>query len=86
MDANIAKTLSKHAEIASNRSKELLKSDPDDRDALHPDFRLWLTTTSTPDFAGVVLQASLKLTIEPPLQTRDIAVRAFQQLDASFID
>ena len=86
LDANIAKTLSKHAEIASNRSKELLKSDPDDRDALHPDFRLWLTTTSTPDFAGVVLQASLKLTIEPPLQTRDIAVRAFQQLDASFID
>jgi dynein heavy chain, axonemal len=34
------------------------------------DFRMWLTTMSTPDFPQAVLQASVKLTSEPPVSLK----------------
>jgi dynein heavy chain, axonemal len=34
------------------------------------DFRMWLTTMSTPDFPQSVLQASVKLTSEPALSLK----------------
>jgi dynein heavy chain 2 len=34
--------------------------------ALHPNFRLWLTTEPHPKFPSILLQNSLKLTVEAP--------------------
>lgn len=42
----------------------------------HYDFRLWLTTVPTEDFPGVILQAALKLVMDPPagLQSNLVSV------------
>lgn len=41
-------------------------------DNVHADFRVWLTSTPSPAFPVAILQASSKMTIEPP---RGVKVR-----------
>lgn len=45
------------------------------------DFRLWLTTASTSDFPVTVLQASVKLTSDPPVGLKANMKNVYHQLD-----
>lgn len=44
----------------------------------HPDFRLWLTSSSTPAMPQSILEASIKLTSEPPKGLRASLVRSYR--------
>jgi len=48
-----------------------------DEGATNPDYRLFLTTTSSPDFPVPVLQSGIKLTNEPPKGLKANMTRTF---------
>lgn len=60
-----------------------------DPNSTHIDFRLWLTTNSTPDFPVSILQKSIKVTNEPPQGVKANLLRSFTShpiSDADFFD
>lgn len=48
-----------------------------DEGLTNADYRLWLTTTSSPDFPVPVLQSGIKLTNEPPKGLKANMTRTF---------
>jgi dynein heavy chain len=50
-------------------------------DAVHPKFRLWITTNPTPHFPVSILQTSVKMTFEPPTGIRANLQGIFMKMD-----
>jgi len=55
-------------------------------EGISEDFRLWLTTMPSPQFPSTILQASLKLTQEPPKGLKANIGRAYIDLDVSDLE
>jgi dynein heavy chain len=51
------------------------------KDAVHPKFRLWLTSNPTPHFPITILQQSIKITFEPPKGIRANLLGTFMKMD-----
>ena len=64
-----------------NRKRRSSKGKPEHTEkvkAIHPDYRLWITTESRLNFPVSLLQLSLKLTNEPLAGVRASLTRTFQ--------
>ena len=53
---------------------------------VHPDFRLWLTSLPCEHMPPAVLQAAVKVTVEPPRGVRATLLRAYQGLEPGALD
>ncbi len=49
-------------------------------EAVHPGFRLWLSSMPSPGFPPSVLQAGLKLAVQPPRGVRATLVRTYSAM------
>jgi hypothetical protein len=53
---------------------------------VHPDFRLWLTSLPCEHVPPAVLQAAVKVAVEPPMGVRATLLRAYQGLEPGALD
>ncbi|EDQ91509.1 uncharacterized protein MONBRDRAFT_15298, partial [Monosiga brevicollis MX1] len=56
-----------------------------DRDKVHKDFRLWLTSIPSPKFPVAVLQNSSKMTVEPPRGIKANLLEAFDGFNDDYL-
>ena len=58
----------------------------EEKDSIHEDFRLYLTSMPASYFPTSVLQNSVKLTTEPPRGMRANMKRTYQNITQEFLD
>ena len=59
--------------------KEMISASP------HGDFRLWLTSEQHPEFPPILLQQSIKVTIEAPPGVKQNLKRTYEGWDSTFL-
>lgn len=53
---------------------------------IHQDFRLWLTSSTSPKFPVSILQNSVKMTMEPPSGLKTNLQQTYEAMDTKFLN
>ncbi|RKP17872.1 hypothetical protein ROZALSC1DRAFT_23782, partial [Rozella allomycis CSF55] len=70
-----------HLSISWMPTLEKIIEQMSSQENIHPDFRLWLSSSPNPSFPISILQASIKLTTEPPKGIKSNILRLFNSFD-----
>merc|ERR1712159_338746 len=74
------------AKTFMTRLEQLIDGLEKDKDKVHPDFRLWLTTMPCNHFPISVLQNGIKITTEPPRGLRANMLRSYFNLSDKYLE